>query len=46
MDFVGNQSRIIESIKQAKEKGAAMRVGPELEITDMFTFNPSINTLC
>ncbi|TVY45012.1 putative glutamine-dependent NAD(+) synthetase [Lachnellula occidentalis] len=33
MDFIGNQKNIIESIRQAKEKGASMRVGPELEIT-------------
>jgi len=33
MDFIGNQKNIIESIRQAKSKGASMRVGPELEIT-------------
>lgn len=33
MDFEGNCSRIIESIRVAKSRGAAMRVGPELEIT-------------
>ncbi|KAK3312260.1 putative glutamine dependent NAD+ synthetase [Apodospora peruviana] len=32
MDFEGNTSRIIESIHQAKAKGARLRVGPELEI--------------
>ncbi|CAG8958342.1 hypothetical protein HYFRA_00011019 [Hymenoscyphus fraxineus] len=33
LDFVGNQARIIESIRQAKAKGASLRIGPELEIT-------------
>lgn len=33
MDFKGNYQRILESIKQAKEKGATYRCGPELEIT-------------
>ena len=33
MDFIGNQKNIIESIRQAKAKGASLRVGPELEIT-------------
>ncbi|OWA53461.1 Glutamine-dependent NAD(+) synthetase [Hypsibius exemplaris] len=33
MDFTGNLERIRQSIKQAKEKGARFRVGPELEIT-------------
>lgn len=33
LDFDGNCSRIIESIKQAKKQGASYRVGPELEIT-------------
>ena len=33
LDFVGNRDRIIESIRQAKAKGAALRVGPELEVT-------------
>jgi predicted amidohydrolase len=28
----GNMERIIESIEIAKERGAAVRVGPELEI--------------
>jgi NAD+ synthase (glutamine-hydrolysing) len=32
MDFQGNMERIIESIEVAKERGAAVRVGPELEI--------------
>eukprot|EP00891_Asterochloris_glomerata_P006489 jgi/Astpho2/6489/e_gw1.00096.52.1_t len=32
MDFKGNLERVIESIKRAKELGAAYRVGPELEI--------------
>ncbi|KAJ9355667.1 putative glutamine dependent NAD+ synthetase [Paecilomyces variotii] len=32
LDFEGNTSRIIESIKKAKAAGAKLRVGPELEI--------------
>ncbi|KAH8997827.1 glutamine-dependent NAD synthetase with GAT domain-containing protein [Lactarius hatsudake] len=32
MDFQGNMERIIESIALAKERGATVRVGPELEI--------------
>ncbi|CCF58117.1 hypothetical protein KAFR_0D04690 [Kazachstania africana CBS 2517] len=33
LDFEGNRDRILESIYIAKEKGARLRVGPELEIT-------------
>lgn len=33
LDFEGNRDRILESIKIAKERGATLRVGPELEIT-------------
>ncbi|EER43809.1 glutamine-dependent NAD(+) synthetase [Histoplasma capsulatum H143] len=33
LDFEGNTSRIIESIRIAKAAGARLRVGPELEIT-------------
>lgn len=33
LDFEGNRDRILESIRIAKEKGARLRVGPELEIT-------------
>ncbi|KAL1970772.1 hypothetical protein VTN77DRAFT_2606 [Rasamsonia byssochlamydoides] len=33
LDFEGNAARIIESVRRAKEAGATMRVGPELEIT-------------
>ncbi|EHA47279.1 hypothetical protein MCOR27_008586 [Pyricularia oryzae] len=32
LDFEGNRDRILESIKLAKEKGATLRTGPELEI--------------
>lgn len=32
LDFEGNRDRIIQSIVLAKEKGAKMRVGPELEV--------------
>lgn len=33
LDFEGNRDRIIRSIELAKERGASLRVGPELEIT-------------
>ncbi|EGV65834.1 glutamine-dependent NAD(+) synthetase [Yamadazyma tenuis] len=33
LDFEGNRDRIIESIKEAKDHGSSLRVGPELEIT-------------
>lgn len=33
LDFEGNRDRILESIRLAKQKGARLRVGPELEIT-------------
>ena len=33
LDFAGNLERILESIRIAKERGARLRVGPELEIT-------------
>lgn len=33
LDFEGNRDRILESIRIAKERGATLRVGPELEIT-------------
>ncbi|RLV96095.1 Glutamine-dependent NAD [Spathaspora sp. JA1] len=32
LDFEGNRDRIISSIIQAKEQGAKLRVGPELEV--------------
>lgn len=32
LDFDGNYQRILESIRQAKAKGATLRVGPELEV--------------
>ncbi|GJJ11431.1 hypothetical protein Clacol_005664 [Clathrus columnatus] len=32
LDFEGNYERIMQSIKIAKERGASIRVGPELEI--------------
>lgn len=40
LDFHGNRDRILLSIKQAKEQGATLRVGPELEIpcVDLNTF--------
>ncbi|KAK9474090.1 uncharacterized protein V1510DRAFT_361679 [Dipodascopsis tothii] len=33
LDFEGNLSRIVQSIVEAKQQGAKLRVGPELEIT-------------
>jgi hypothetical protein len=33
LQFDGNLERILQSIKIAKERGATLRVGPELEIT-------------
>ncbi|KAM0749771.1 glutamine-dependent NAD synthetase with GAT domain-containing protein [Meredithblackwellia eburnea MCA 4105] len=33
LDFEGNLQRILESIQIAKNKGAKLRIGPELEIT-------------
>ena len=33
LDFKGNAERILESIRLAKEKGASLRIGPELEIS-------------
>lgn len=33
MRLQGNLERILESIRIAKERGATLRVGPELEIT-------------
>lgn len=32
LDFQGNLTRILQSIQEAKEQGAAYRIGPELEI--------------
>ena len=32
LDFLGNRNRILESIRIAKDKGATLRTGPELEI--------------
>lgn len=32
LDFEGNRDRILESIKEAKSRGAKLRVGPELEV--------------
>jgi NAD+ synthase (glutamine-hydrolysing) len=33
LDFDGNLERILKSIAIAKERGATLRVGPELEVT-------------
>ncbi|KAI3322595.1 NAD+ synthase [Xylariaceae sp. AK1471] len=32
LDFAGNAARVLESIRIAKHKGAALRTGPELEL--------------
>lgn len=32
LDFRGNRDRILESIRVAKQRGALLRTGPELEI--------------
>lgn len=32
LDFEGNKRRILESIRLAKEQGARLRTGPELEV--------------
>ncbi|OBA20806.1 glutamine-dependent NAD(+) synthetase with GAT domain-containing protein [Metschnikowia bicuspidata var. bicuspidata NRRL YB-4993] len=32
LDFEGNRDRILESIRQAKQQNAMLRVGPELEV--------------
>lgn len=32
LDFLGNRDRILQSIRLAKDKGATLRTGPELEI--------------
>ncbi|CAG8529413.1 123_t:CDS:10 [Diversispora eburnea] len=39
LDFEGNLKRILESINIAKQKGATLRVGPELEITGYGCFD-------
>lgn len=33
LDFSGNLKRILQSCRKAKQKGAKIRTGPELEIT-------------
>lgn len=33
LDFAGNMQRILESIQRARQAGATLRVGPELEVT-------------
>jgi NAD+ synthase (glutamine-hydrolysing) len=33
LDFEGNYTRILQSIKEAKAHGSRYRLGPELEIT-------------
>jgi NAD+ synthase (glutamine-hydrolysing) len=54
LDFEGNTRRIIESIQKAKQAGAGLRVGPELEICGYgkmhnpppFPLNPPGHMLC
>lgn len=45
LDFLGNRDRILESIRVAKEKGATLRTGPELEIPGYGTC-PARCSLC
>ena len=54
LDFDGNLTRIVDSIRQAKAKGATLRNGPELEISgyscedhfhEMDTFHHSLESL-
>jgi hypothetical protein len=33
MDFEGNLSRTLQSLRQARDAGASFRLGPELELT-------------
>ncbi len=33
LDFEGNLKRILQSISEAKAKGACYRLGPELEVS-------------
>lgn len=33
LDFKGNLERTLKSIRIAKQRGATLRIGPELEIT-------------
>jgi NAD+ synthase (glutamine-hydrolysing) len=35
LDFTGNRDRILESIKIAKQNGARLRTGSELEVPGM-----------
>ena len=35
LDFEGNLKRILQSIGEAKSKGACYRLGPELEVSGM-----------
>ena len=40
LDFDGNLGRILESVKLAKELGASLRTGPELEIWYVYLSYP------
>lgn len=44
LDFEGNLKRILQSIGEAKEKGACYRLGPELEVSgEMILFEPALS---
>lgn len=45
LDFQGNRDRILESIAIAKQKGATLRTGPELEIPGYGKCCPDVNYL-
>jgi NAD+ synthase (glutamine-hydrolysing) len=55
LDWEGNLERIKESIRVAKSEGAALRVGPELEITgyglldhflELDVYDHALDSLC
>ena len=51
LDFEGNLKRILQSISEAKAKGACYRLGPELEVSgmlfrDLITPNSCAQMLC
>ncbi|KAG0342989.1 glutamine-dependent NAD(+) synthetase [Podila humilis] len=43
LDFKGNLERTLKSIRIAKERGATLRIGPELEITPVMHKNVKYN---
>jgi len=38
LDWEGNSTRIKQSIREAKAKGATLRAGPELEVSYRFVY--------